>query len=159
MEWMARGGQDALLAATQGPSSGVAAGLMVSGGLGLALPSAFSKRSRIFPEVFDDCSYVGRILCSIGPSSREVNEGVFALNFLESGGIGRSESCEQGGYSMLFTDLASPALDRLHSVMGSVTVLQSSRVARPQDASKAPNLVLLLSSSARSYLDASSSCF
>ena len=37
---------------------------------------------------------------------------------------------------------------------GSLTVFQSSRVARPQDASKAPYLVSLLSSSARFYLDA-----
>ena len=36
---------------------------------------------------------------------------------------------------------------------GSLTLFQSWRVARPQDASKAPKLVLLLSSSARSYLD------
>ena len=37
---------------------------------------------------------------------------------------------------------------------GSLTVFQSSRVARPQDASKAPYSVSLLSSSPRSYLDA-----
>ena len=36
---------------------------------------------------------------------------------------------------------------------GSLTVFQSSRVARPQDASKAIYFVSLLSSSARSYLD------
>ena len=46
-----------LLAATLGPSGGVAAGLMDSGDLGVALPSA--KRSRLLPEVFDDCSHVG----------------------------------------------------------------------------------------------------
>ena len=37
---------------------------------------------------------------------------------------------------------------------GSLTVFQSSRVARPQDASKALHLVSLLSASARSDLDA-----
>ena len=37
---------------------------------------------------------------------------------------------------------------------GRPTVFQSSRVARPQDASKAPGLVSLLSSSARFHLDA-----
>ena len=37
---------------------------------------------------------------------------------------------------------------------GSLTVFQSSRVARLQDASKGPDLVSLLSSLARSYLDA-----
>ena len=36
---------------------------------------------------------------------------------------------------------------------GSLIVFQSSRVARPQDASNAPKLVPVLSSSARSYLD------
>ena len=35
-----------------------------------------------------------------------------------------------------------------------MNAFQSSRVARPQDASKAPNFVSLLSSSARSGLDA-----
>ena len=39
------------------------------------------------------------------------------------------------------------------STPGARTVFQSSRVARPQDASEAANLVSLLSSSARSYLD------
>ena len=90
-------------------------------------------------------------------------------------------------FSILSTDLASPALHRLHHVIsdfrppsvsesgeaalrrllasravggcslssddpvpGWLTVFQSSRVARPQDASKAPYLVSL--SSARSYL-------
>ena len=37
---------------------------------------------------------------------------------------------------------------------GSLTVFQSSQVARPQDASKALNIVSLLSSKVRSYLDA-----
>ena len=41
---------------------------------------------------------------------------------------------------------------------GSLTVFQSSRVARPQDASQAPYKVSLLSSSARSYLDAKKLC-
>ena len=44
-----------LLAATRGPSGGVAAGLMYSGGLGVALPCASAKRSRLPPEMFDDC--------------------------------------------------------------------------------------------------------
>ena len=51
--------------------------------------------SRVFPEVFDDCSVVGRklSLCDraiIG----ELNETVFALNFWETGGIGYSGSRE-----------------------------------------------------------------
>ena len=49
-----------------------------------------------------------------------------------------------GSYSLTYDDPAP----------GSLTVFQSSRVARPQDASKAPYLGSLLSSSARSYLDA-----
>ena len=49
-----------------------------------------------------------------------------------------------GGYS-LASDVPAP---------GSLTVFQSSRVARPQDASKTRYLVSLLSSSARSHLDA-----
>ena len=48
---------------------------------------------------------------------REVNETVFALNFMETGGVGRSESCEKVEYSILSTDLASPALHRLHFVI------------------------------------------
>ena len=49
-----------------------------------------------------------------------------------------------GGYSLASGEPAP----------GSLTVFQSSRVARPQDASKAPYLGSLLSSSARSYMDA-----
>ena len=44
-----------------------------------------------FLEVFDDCSHVG---CRLSPSGvaiiRELNETVFPLNFLETGGIGCS---------------------------------------------------------------------
>ena len=122
---------------------------------------------------------------------REVNETVFAPHFLETGGVVGSESCEKVECSILSTDLASPALRRLHIVIsdfrppsvfesgeaalrrlltsraiggqstsddpapGSFSVFQSSRVARPQDASKAPFLVSLLSGSARSCLNAS----
>ena len=42
---------------------------------------------------------------------------VLALNFLETGGVGLSESCEKVGYSILSADLASPAIHSLHSVM------------------------------------------
>ena len=41
---------------------------------------------------------------------KEVHETVFALNFLETDSIVDSESCEKIGYSILSTDLASPAL-------------------------------------------------
>ena len=69
-------------AATLGYFGGIAAGLMVSGGLGVALPSASAKRSRFLPEVFDDCSHVGRRL-SLRDSAiiREMNESVFARNW------------------------------------------------------------------------------
>ena len=45
-----------------GPSGGVVAGLSVSGGLGVALPSASAKRSRLLSELLDDRSCVGRRL-------------------------------------------------------------------------------------------------
>ena len=48
------GSRRRLLAATLGPSDGVAAGLVESGGLGVALPCVSAKRSRVFPEVFDE---------------------------------------------------------------------------------------------------------
>ena len=67
------------VAATLGPSGSVVAGLVDSGGLGVALPCASAKRSRLFREVFDDCSYVGRRL---SPRDRaiiqEMNESAFA---------------------------------------------------------------------------------
>ena len=109
-----------LVAAALGTSSDVAAGLLNSGGLGVALPcvSAKRSRSRVLPEVCDACSHVGRRLSPRdGPIIREMNESVFALDFLETGGVGLSESCEKVGYSTLSTDLASPALHRLHSVI------------------------------------------
>ena len=125
----------------------------------MALPRASTKRSRILPEVFDDCSSVGRRQSPRDRAIiREVNETVFALNFLETGGIGCLSHVKKWGtphcpllarraiegYSLTCDDTAP----------GSLTVFRSSRVARPQDASKAPYLVSLLSSSARSYLDA-----
>ena len=71
-----------LQAATLVPSGGVVAGFSVSGGLGVALPCATARRSRLLPEVFDDCSSVRRWLSTreraiVG----EVNETAFALNF------------------------------------------------------------------------------
>ena len=53
-------------------------------------------------------------------------------------------SCVIGGCSLAS---GGPAL-------GSLTVFRSSRVARPQDASKAPHLGSFLNISARSFLDA-----
>ena len=53
-----------LQAATLAPSGGVVAGCCVSGGLGVALPCASAKRSRLLPEVFDDCSSAS---CRLSP--------------------------------------------------------------------------------------------
>ena len=89
-------------AVSTGPSNDVEDGLVVSGGLGLALPSAPAKRSRLLLDVFDDCPYGG---CKLSPRVRaiirEMNESVLALKFFKTGGIGRSESCEKMEYSML----------------------------------------------------------
>ena len=77
----------------------VAAALVDSGG-GVALPCAYAKRSRLLllPEVFDNCSSFG---CRLSPRDRpiirELNETVFAVHFLETGGTGYSESCERWG--------------------------------------------------------------
>ena len=71
---------------------------------------ASAKRSRLLPEVFDDCSSVRRGLALRDRAIiREVNETLFALNFLETGGVGCSEVCEKVEYSIRSTDLASPA--------------------------------------------------
>ena len=71
-----------------------------------------------FLEVFDDCSSVSRRLSPrVRAIIREVNETVLVLNFLETVGIVGSESCGRVGYSILSTDLASPALGRLYTVI------------------------------------------
>ena len=179
------GEMTSLQAATSGPSGGVVVGLMESGCLGVALPCASAKSSRLLPVVFDGCSYVGRKLSPRdGAIIREINESTFALNFLETSSVGLSESCEKVVCSILSTDLASPALNLRHPVIsdfrppsvtesdeaaprrlqasraiggysltsddpapGSPTVFHLSRVARPQDASKALRLGSLLSCS------------
>ena len=52
----------------------------------MAQPCASAKRSRLLPDIFDDCSYVGRGL-SLRDNAifRNMNKSVFALNFLETG--------------------------------------------------------------------------
>ena len=68
----ATGTVTSLQAATLGPSSGVVAGLTGSGSLGVALPCASAKRSRLLPEVFDNCSALSRRPLPVkGPSSRK----------------------------------------------------------------------------------------
>ena len=63
------------------------------GGLGLAPPCASAKRFLLLPEVFDDCSLVDRMFPPRDRASiREMNETVFALSFLETGGTVDSES-------------------------------------------------------------------
>ena len=78
-----------LVAATLGTTRDVAAGLLHSGGLGVGLPCASAKRSRLLLEMFDDCSLVCRKL-SLRQWAiiREMNESVFALNFSDTGGTG-----------------------------------------------------------------------
>ena len=116
-------------------------GHSVSGGLGVALPCASSRRSRLLLEVLDVCSYVCR---RRSPRERaiirEVNETVFALNFLETGVTVGSESCEQVEHSILSTDLASPALCRLHFVISDLrppSVTESGSALRRLLASRA----------------------
>ena len=54
----------------------------------MALPCSSAKRSRLFPEAFDDCSLVGRKLSPRdGAIITELNESAFALNFLETGEV------------------------------------------------------------------------
>ena len=130
----------------------------------MALPCASARRSRLLPAVFDDCSCVGRMLTSrVRAIIRKLNETAFALSFMETGGVGRSEPFHlvrepdhQAGLSparQLFGDCSRVVPLDGNPALGSLTVFQFARVARPQDASKAPNLVSLLSSSARLYLD------
>ena len=66
------------MAAALGPSGGVAAGLMVLGDFGVTHPCASAKRSRLLPEVVDDCSLSGRMLSPRDTVViREMNESVF----------------------------------------------------------------------------------
>ena len=97
-------------AATLGSSCGVATGLLHSGGLGVALPCGSA--------MVGDCSYVGRRLSPRdGAIIRELNETVVAEHFLETGGTGYSESRGKVAHATMSTDLPSPALRRLHSVI------------------------------------------
>ena len=64
---------------TSGPSSGVATSLVHPEGLGVTLPCASAKRSRLLPEVFDGRSPAVRMLLPLERAIiREVNETVFA---------------------------------------------------------------------------------
>ena len=92
----ANGAMTSLLAAILCPSDGVAASLVESEGLGVALPCASAKPSRFNLEVYDGCLYVG---CKLSPRDwaiiKELNETDFAKKILETGGIDRSQSCEK----------------------------------------------------------------
>ena len=84
----------------------------------MALPCASAKRSRVLPEVFDDCSRVGpRLSLRDRAFITEVNETVFCSKFLGDGQFCFSEACQKVGYSTLSTDLAPPALHGLHFVI------------------------------------------
>ena len=154
----AAGKMTSQMPASLGPSGGVAAGLLGSGGFGVTQP----------------CALVACSLLVTGQSS-EMNDSVFAVTSLETGGIGNSESSETVGYSILPNNMASPTLYRLHFVISdfnhqvlmiparqlfgdysrvgplevfrlmsdepapaSLTVFESSRVSRSQGASQAP---------------------
>ena len=58
--WSCHKQNDVIFCSNAGASGGGAAGLMDSGGHCVALPCASAKCSRLLPEVFDDCSQVGR---------------------------------------------------------------------------------------------------
>ena len=121
------GAMMSLLAATLGPISGAATGLVDSGGLGVALPCASVKRSRLLPGVFGECSFTG---FKLSPLDREIlgeaNETAFAINVMETGGIGSFESCDKVGTpscpqdwqslyfvvsTLLFLDIRPPSVD------------------------------------------------
>ena len=73
-------------------------------GLGVTLPCASVKSSRLLPEVLDDCLPANRKLCPRERAiMRDLRETVLARQILETGGIGCSESCEKVGYSILST--------------------------------------------------------
>ena len=62
---------------------------MVSGGLGKVQPCSSANRSRLLPEVSDDCAHVGlKLSPRYGAIIKEMNENVCALNFFETNGIG-----------------------------------------------------------------------
>ena len=173
-----------LLAATLGPTGGVATGHMDSGGLGVALPCASARLFRLFPEVFGDCSYICRRL---SPRDRAITRELswvgdwryWLFLVMRKGGVSHivhspsitstspsplcdlwlqatkccwvrrgssSETARESCYRRLFVVF-------WWSCSGIADCVPSSRVARPQDASKAPHFVSLLSSSARSHLD------
>ena len=74
---------DVSIGRNAGRSDGVVAGLKGSGGLGVALPCASAKRSRLLPGVFDDCSHVAGRVSLLGRAIiREVNETVVCSKFL-----------------------------------------------------------------------------
>ena len=96
----ATGAMTSPLASTLGPSGGVAEGLVHSGGLGVTLPCASAKHSRLFPEVSDDCSSV---------------ETGFAQNVLEKGGTVGSESLDK-----CFTPICPQTWHHLHFVLSTL---------------------------------------
>ena len=76
------------MAATLDPSGVVVASLMVSGGFGVTQACTSATRSRLHPEIVDHCSLVGRMVSRRDRAIiREMNESIFALNFLETGGM------------------------------------------------------------------------
>ena len=75
-----------------------------------------------------DCSLVGHRPSPCDRAIiRELSESFFALNFLETGCIGHSDSSLKVVDCILSTGLASPALHRLHSVISDFMLLSPTR--------------------------------
>ena len=122
-----------MLAATLGSSGAVAAVSWFQQVLVWRCHARLPNVLGSFLKFFDDWSHVGRRLSPRGRTSiRKMNESVFDLNLVWTGGIGLSESCEKVVYSILSTDLASPALRRLHFIFSDFrppSVTESGEVA------------------------------
>ena len=61
------------------------------------LPCASAQRSRLLPEVFDDCCWSQAHSAVSGQSSGIWTRPFLALNFLETGRVAPAESCEKVG--------------------------------------------------------------
>ena len=93
---------------------------METGGTAVALSRAAARRSRLLPEVFDDCSCVGRKRPSqVRAIIRELNETILAAIFLKSGGVACAGPCPKVANSILRVDPGSTTLHRLHFVFSS----------------------------------------
>ena len=94
---------------------------METGGTAVALSRAAARRARLLPEVFDDCSCVGRKRSpQVRAIIRELNETILAANFLKSGGVACAGPCPEVAYSILRVDPGSTTLHRLHFAISGI---------------------------------------